>query len=173
MYFFLSFCFYCLKKQNKYIFVDFFLIRICFDFSIKIWIYAFQDFGTNQTYIIGHYNPSVRITSWLLTSPMLRALILYISSGTYSWKSTKNDRFLRSFSWQFYLLSVPLLEICWEEVAKEIFSYFTFWCLTWDLNTGLTSNEPTYYQLGYVTFYMKLEYHFMKIQLMQYFWQLI
>ena len=38
-------------------------------------------------------------------------------------KSTPNDRFLRSFPWQFYLLSAFLPEICWEEVAEEIFIY--------------------------------------------------
>ena len=36
------------------------------------------------TYIIGHYNPSVRITTWLLTPLMLCVLILYITGGTYS-----------------------------------------------------------------------------------------
>ena len=32
-------------------------------------------------YIIGHYNPSVRITTYLFTPLMLRALILYMSDG--------------------------------------------------------------------------------------------
>ena len=36
---------------------------------------------------------------------MLCVLILYISGGTYGLKSTTNDRFLKNFSWQFYLLS--------------------------------------------------------------------
>ena len=35
--------------------------------------------------------------------------------------------FLRNFSWQFYLQSEFLPEICWEEVTREIFfSYFCF-----------------------------------------------
>ena len=37
-----------------------------------------------HTYIIGHYNPSLRI---------ICVLILYISGGTYSLKSSKNDKF--------------------------------------------------------------------------------
>ena len=57
---------------------------------------------------------------------MLCALILRMSDGTYSLKSTLNNWFLRSFSWQFYLLSEFLPEICWEEVAEEIFSNFSF-----------------------------------------------
>ena len=49
--------------------------------------------------IIGHYNPSVRITTWLTTPLILCALILYMSGGTYSLKSTPNDKFyLRNFS---------------------------------------------------------------------------
>ena len=64
-----------------------------------------------HTYIIGHYNPSVRIID--LTPLMLCVLILYISGGTYSLKSTTNDRFfLRNFSWLFYLLLEFLSEIC-------------------------------------------------------------
>ena len=55
---------------------------------------------------------------------MLCVLILYMSGGTYSLKSTPNDRFLRNFSWQFYLLSEFLPEICWEEVAEEIFFFY-------------------------------------------------
>ena len=37
------------------------------------------------------------------TPLMLCALIVYMSSLTYSLKSPPNDKFLRSFSWQFYL----------------------------------------------------------------------
>ena len=36
-----------------------------------------------HTYIIGHYNPSVRITAQLLTPLMLCALILYVSGGRF------------------------------------------------------------------------------------------
>ena len=57
---------------------------------------------TYITYLIGHYNSSVRITTQHLTSLTLPALILYLSGGTCSLKSTSNDRFLRSFSQQFY-----------------------------------------------------------------------
>ena len=65
-----------------------------------------------HTYIIGHYNHAVKITTYLLTPFMLCALILYISGGSSSLKSTSNDRFLSSFSWQFYLFSHILPDIC-------------------------------------------------------------
>ena len=44
------------------------------------------------TYIIGHYNPSVRIMEQLLTPLMLCVLILEV---TYSVESTPNDRFFK------------------------------------------------------------------------------
>ena len=50
------------------------------------------------TYIIGHYNTLVRITTQFLTPLMLRELILYTSGGSYSFKSSPNDWFLRNFS---------------------------------------------------------------------------
>ena len=37
-----------------------------------------------HTYIIGHYNPSVRITALLAKPLMLYLFILYVSDGTYS-----------------------------------------------------------------------------------------
>ena len=57
----------------------------------------------------------------------------------YSLKSTSNDRFLKKFSWQFYLLSQFLPKISWEAIAQKIFLRISFWYLTWGLNLGLTS----------------------------------
>ena len=63
------------------------------------------------TYIIRHYTLSVRIIDLVFHTTYV--VILYISGGTYSLKSTPNERFfLRNISWQFYLLSEFLLEIC-------------------------------------------------------------
>ena len=50
-----------------------------------------------QTYIIAHYKPLVWIRIQLLVPLTFCVLILYISGGTYSLKSTPNDRFLRKF----------------------------------------------------------------------------
>ena len=47
-------------------------------------------------YIIGQYNPSARITAWLLTL-MLCVLILYASGSNYSLISSRKDRFFRHF----------------------------------------------------------------------------
>ena len=91
-----------------------------------------------NTYIIGHYNPLVRITSWLLTP---------LSDATYSLTSSPNDRF-----WQIYLLSELLPEICWEEVAEEIFSYLIFDDWPGMRAQAFVSNKPTYYILDHGDF---------------------
>ena len=52
-------------------------------------------------HIIVHYNPSVRMKTQLLIPLMF-----------YSLTSTPSNRFLRSFSWQFFLLSEFLPEFC-------------------------------------------------------------
>ena len=87
------------------------------------------------TYIIGHYNTSVEITTYLLTPLMLCELIVYM-----------NDRTYRRLSWQFYLLTQFLPEICWEEVAGQIFSYFRFYVCpgVWTLGLRLISQHLTY-----------------------------
>ena len=102
---------------------DFLAKQVCL-WSIFQW---FAFYITYITYTIIHYNPSVRISRKLLTPLNLCALILYISSGNYSLKSTPNDRLLINFSWQFYLLSEFLPEICWEAVAEKYFFFHITW----------------------------------------------
>ena len=67
------------------------------------------------TYIIGHYNASVRILD-------LVSLTTYVACVY--WLRTTD--FLRNFSWQFYLLSEFFLEIYWDVIAKEILFVFCF-----------------------------------------------
>ena len=93
------------------------------------------------------------------------SIILQVSGGTYSFKSTPNDRFLRNFPWQFYLLSVFLAEFRWEEIAKEIIFRILFCCLTWGLTRSLTSNKPIHYLLDYDDYliYVKIGKYFKKL----------
>ena len=77
---------------------------------------------------------------------MLCALILYMSGGLYYLNSTPNDRFLRIFSWQFYLLSEILPEICWEEIAEEIYFFFLYFIFNdWPGIRTQASNKPAHY----------------------------
>ena len=63
-----------------------------------------------HTYIIGHYNPSVRIidlVSQFKVDSELQIILKY-------------------FSWQLNLFSEFLPEMCWEEIAEEIIFAFCF-----------------------------------------------
>ena len=81
---------------------------------------------------------------------MFCVLILYISGGAYSLKSTPNDRFSEKlFMPIFYLLSEFLPDICCEKIVEEILFLFGFLCLAWGSNTGFSSNKPTPYLLDH------------------------
>ena len=86
---------------------------------------------------IGHYNPSVSIMAQLLAPFMLCVLIKYRLS------SFPNDRFLIKFFMIFIFRSDAwhgigiralrfLLDICWEEIDKEIF-FFSYFVLMPDM----------------------------------------
>ena len=84
-------------------------------------IIANSHWTEDLTYIIDHYNPSVRITVKLLTPLMLNALILYINGGTYSFKvDSERHIFEKLFIAILFTFTVFLPEICREEVAEEI-----------------------------------------------------
>ena len=107
-----------------------------------------------------YYNPSVRIIDVVShTTHVVYVNFKHEWRGIYSLMSTLNNRFLRSFSWQFVFTLRVFTEICWEEVAKEIFSYFRYdiWLGVW--TSGLTSNKPLHYLLGYGDFTTYVLYH--------------
>ena len=80
---------------------------------------------------------------------MLCVLILYISSGTYSIKSTPNDRFLRNyFMAGLFTLIVFARNLLRGNRRKNTFRIL-FWCLAWDSDPGFTSNKPKYYLLDH------------------------
>ena len=57
--------------------------------------------------------------------------------------------FEKPFHGNFHFLSKFLPEICWEEAAEGIFSYFRFIVWPGGLNHGLTSKKRTHYLLNY------------------------
>ena len=73
-----------------------------------------------HTYIIGHYNPpSVRVIDQV-------SYTTYVVCVNFIHKWFFEIDFLRDYSWQFYLLSEFLTEICWEEIREEIVFVFCF-----------------------------------------------
>ena len=79
-----------------------------------------------HTYIIGHYNPSVRIIDLVShTTYVVCVNFIHKWRWTYSLKSTPNDRFFwETFHDNFINFSEFLPEICWEEIAEEILLVF-------------------------------------------------
>ena len=79
-------------------------------------------------------------------------IILCMSGGTYSLKSTSNDRFFFFFDMLFmaslFTLRVSARNLLRGSHRRNIF-IFSFWCLTWDLNSGITSNKPRHNLLHY------------------------
>ena len=78
---------------------------------------------------------------------MLCMFILEVSGGTHSLTSTPNDKFFRLFHGKFYLLLELMPEICWEEIAEEIFIFILLMANLGYEPGGFTSNKPTHYLL--------------------------
>ena len=84
---------------------------------------------------------------------MLCVLILYISAGTYSFKSTSNDRFFEKlFHGGFiYFQSFCQKSAEWKSPKKYFFSYFVLMSGL-GLEPWLSSNKPTHYLLDHGDF---------------------
>ena len=99
--------------------------------------YYTRDFNLH-TYIISHYNPSVRIMAWWEKLPlMLCALILYVSGGTCSLSSTPNRRFLRYFFIASLLTLIRKNCLACAERYANIISNLT--------NNNLTINQNDFF----------------------------
>ena len=104
-------------------------------------------------YIIGHYNPSVRIIN-----SVFRTTYVVCINFIHKWQDkqfkvdSERQIFVRNFSLQFYLLSEFLPEICLEEIAEEILFVFCFNVWPWGSNPSFTFIKPTHYLLDYGDF---------------------
>ena len=100
-----------------------------------------------HTYIIDHYNSSVRITIWLHTALMLCALILYVSGGTYSLKSTLKDRIFEKLFMAITIYSQSFCQKFTERKSKIKYFFIFRFVVARRLNLGLSSNKPKRHQL--------------------------
>ena len=104
-------------------------------------------FSPVHTYIIGHYNPSVRIID-LVSHATYVVCVNFI----HQWRDlqfkvdSERQIFWETFHRNFYLLSEFLPEICWEEIAEEILFIFRFdvWPGARTLAFHLISQHTTY-----------------------------
>ena len=98
------------------------------------------------TYIIDHYNPSVRIIN-------IVSHIIYVVCANFihKWRDLQftgtTTRNYRNFSWQFLLaLRVFARNLLRGNRRRNTFR-ISFWCLAWDSNPDFSSNKPTHYLL--------------------------
>ena len=132
----------CLLYCNTTVYVFIFLFCFFNEMTVSLSIKS----GKIHTYIIGHYNPTVRMIDLVSHNTYVVCAFLDIKGGSYSLKLTPNYGFLRNFSWQFYLLSEFLIAICWEEIAEK-----NTFCIMFDVWPGartrtinLISQRTTY-----------------------------
>ena len=113
--------------------------------SINCEVFPIPDMRTQELVPLLNCSKITYFIIQLLTPFIFCVLILW--RGTYILKSTPNDKFLRSFSRQFYFLSEILQDICWEEVTEQNILYFAHipfcWRMARNLTHGLTPNKPT------------------------------
>ena len=98
--------------------------------------------------ISGHYNPSVRIIDLVSHTTYVVCVNIIHKWGDLQFKVDFERQIfcLRNFSWQFYLLTEFLPEICWEEIAEEILFVFRFdvWPATRTQSFRLISQHTIY-----------------------------
>ena len=106
-----------------------------------------------DTYIIGYYNPSVRIIDLVShTTYVVCVNFIHKCRGTYSLKSTPNDRFLEKlFMAILFTLRVFARNLLRGNRRRNTF-LISFWCLAWGSNPGFSSNKPTHYLLDHGDF---------------------
>ena len=79
-----------------------------------------------HTYITGHYNPSVRIID-LVSHNTYVVCVNFIHKwrGTYSLKSTPNDRFFKKLFMAIFIYSHSICQKSAERISpKKYFSYY-------------------------------------------------
>ena len=76
---------------------------------------------------------------------MLCALILCVTGGTYSSKSTPNDRLFENLFMAIFIYSQSFCQKAAERKSLKKNFCILLWCLAW----GFTSNKPIHYLLDY------------------------
>ena len=122
--------------------------------SILLFFKLFSVYKFHQyIYIIGHYNPSVRIIN-LVSHITYDVCVNFIHKwGDLQFKfDSERQIFWENFHGNFCLLSESLPIIFWEEIAEEIFFVFFFFMSGLGANPGISSNKPIHRLLDHGDF---------------------
>ena len=106
-----------------------------------------------SSYVIGRYNPSVRIIDLVSRTTYIVCVSIYtcVAESTIL-KSTPNDKFMRNFSWQFLFALKDFARNLLRGNHRRNSFCFLFWCLVFVSKPGFTSNKPTHYLQDYSGF---------------------
>ena len=101
-----------------------------------------------HTYIIGHYNPSVRIFGLVSHTTHVVCVKFYTwAAGPSVQCRLRMKNFLRNFFMaRLFTLRVLARNLLRGNRRSDIFFFhISLWCLTWDSNPILKFNKPTHY----------------------------
>ena len=74
----------------------------------------------------------------------------HLCGGTYSLKSTPNDRFFEKLFMASLIYSQSFCQKSAERGNRRRNTFrISFWCLAWHSNPGFSSNKPTHYLLDH------------------------
>ena len=103
-----------------------------------------------HTYIIGHYNPSVRVIDLVPHTTYALYFNFIHKWRNLQFKVDSEGQILRNFSWQFlFTLRVFARNLLRRNPRRNIFFHISFCCLTWDTNLGFASNKWALYLIDY------------------------
>ena len=111
-----------------------------------------DEYWTYYTYIIGHYNPSVRVID-LVSHTTYVVCVNFI----HKWRDlpfkvdSERQIFLRNFSWHLITHRVFARNLLRGSRRRNTFRIL-FWCLAWGSNPSFSSNKPTHYLLDHGDF---------------------
>ena len=98
-------------------------------------------------YIIGHFNPSVRIID-LVSHTTYVVCVSFI----HKWRDLQLTVDSERQIFYLFILRVFARNLLRENRRRNTFR-ISFWCLAWGSNSGFSSNKPTHYLLDHGDFF--------------------
>ena len=123
-----------------------------------------------NTYIIGHYNPSVRIIDLVSRTTYNIMCVNFIHKWWNLQFKVDSERqiFWETFRGNFlFTLRVFARNLLRGNRRRNTF-YILFWCLALGSNHGFTSNKPTLFLLDYGEFNLNTFHKLLRFQFIKY-----
>ena len=120
--------------------------------------------GSSNTYIISHYNLSVRIIDLVSHTTYVVCVIFIYKWGDLQFKvdSERQIFYEKHFTAILFTLRIFARNLLRGDRRRNTFR-ISFWCLAWDSNPGFSSNKPTQYLLDHGDFLYLAEAEFVAV----------